>query len=146
VVADEVQQRVHERSAPLVADDARTEDDVAELARHAVRHRAEPIDREGASVGRLVNSQVLPLQRAALVRPDEGESQLARRHALSREHRLHELDRSGLVHRPARAVDEFDLDHRLRRVPVCSAWALYASTIRCTSLWRTTSWWLNSTK
>jgi hypothetical protein len=112
VVADEVQQRVHERSAPLLSHNLRTDHDVAELARHAVRQRAEAVDREGERVGRLVDSEVIALQRAALVCPDEGEPELAFFNALSCEHRLRELDRGRLVHVVAGAVDDLDSDHR----------------------------------
>src|SRR2546423_1163249 len=72
-VADEVQQRVHERPAPLFPHDVRADDDVSELARHAVRQLAEPVDREGERVGRLVDAEVLALQCPALVGPDECE-------------------------------------------------------------------------
>src|SRR5690348_1745966 len=89
---------------------------------------------------------MLPFQRAALVRPHEGDPELPRADAFSREDGARKLDGTGLVHLLARAVDDLDLYHRLRCVPVCSACCLYASTIRCTSLCRTTSWWLNSTK
>src|SRR5262245_58933888 len=132
-----------ERAAPIVADDIRTDHHVAELSRHAVGKRADPVDREGKRVGRLVDPKVLPLQRPALLRTDEGKPELPRGNPFTREHRLRELDRGGLIHILPRAVVDFDLDHLLRWVPVCSACALYASTIRCTSLWRTTSWWLN---
>ena len=128
-----------ERPAPLRPDHLRAEDDVAELARHSVGQRGEPVDREGERVGRLVDAEVLLFQRAALLRPDEGEPELAGIDPLARQHRPRELDRCGLVHLPTRAVDDFDFYHRLRCVPVCSAWRLYASTIRCTSLCRTTS-------
>src|SRR6185312_12171967 len=136
---------MHERPAPLLPHDVGADDDVAELARHAVGQRGEPVDREGERVGRLVGAQVLALQVAALVGADEREPELASADSFSREHGLHEPDRGRLVHFPARAVDHLDVDHLLRWVPVCSACCLYASTIRCTSLWRTTSWWLNST-
>src|SRR5207244_4419385 len=97
-------------------------------------------------VGRLVDSEMPRLQRAALLRADEGKPELARADSLALQHEARELDRRRLVDLPARPVDDVDLYHRLRCVPVWSAWRLYASTIRCTSLWRTTSWWLNSTK
>src|SRR5262249_15610354 len=134
-----------ERAAPLCTHDLWADDDVAQLARHAVGNFTKPVDGEGERVGRLVDAEVLPLQRSALVRPDEGESQFTCGHPFSGEHRLREPDRRGLVDLSAGTVRDLDLDHRLRCVPVCSACALYASTIRCTSLCRTTSWWLNST-
>src|SRR4051794_30170276 len=51
VVSEQVQQPVHERPAPLVADDLGTQDDVTELARHAVRQRIAAVDRERQDVG-----------------------------------------------------------------------------------------------
>ena len=92
------------------------------------------VDREGERVGRLVDAEVLPLQGAALVRPDEGEPELSRLDAFTGENGTRELDCGRFVHLLARAVVDVYLDHRLRCVPVCSACALYASTIRCTSL------------
>src|SRR5690348_8922491 len=141
-----MQERVHQRAAPLLAHDVGADDDVPELARHAVGQRAEPVDRKGERVRCLIDAEVPALQRATLVGADEGEPELSGSHALAREDRARKLDGRRLVHLGTRAVVDLDLDHRLRWVPVCSACALYASTIRCTSLWRTTSWWLNSTK
>src|SRR5438128_9617688 len=88
---------------------------------------------------------MLALERAALVRSDEREAELARLDSLAREDALRERDGSRLVDLLAGAVVDRDVNHRERCVPVDSAWRLYASTIRCTSLWRTTSWWVNST-
>src|SRR5690242_5882864 len=97
-----------ERPAPLLTHDVWTDDDIAELARHAVRQRAEPVDREGERIGRLVHPEMLALQGAALGRAYEGESELARCHAFTRQHGLRELGRGRLVHLPARAVDDLD--------------------------------------
>src|SRR5512142_2390903 len=139
VVTDEVKKRMDQRRAPLGADHVRADDDVAELARHASGQRGEPVDREGERIGRLVHTEMLLLEGPALLRPDEREPELARADAFACQHRARELDYGRFVHRGARTVDDFDLDQRLRWVPVCSACRLYASTIRCTSLWRTTS-------
>ena len=77
VVPDEMEQRMDERLPPVRADDVRADDDVAELARQAVRQLVEAVEREGERVGRLVDAEVLALQRAALLRPDEREPELA---------------------------------------------------------------------
>ena len=62
VVADEVQHRVHERRAPVVADHLRTDDDVAELARQSLRQIVERVDRERERIRRLVDPKyVSPL-------------------------------------------------------------------------------------
>ncbi len=71
VVAEQVQQPVHERRPPGLADDLRAEDRVAELARQPSAQRVAAVDREREHVGRLVDPEVLALQRADLVRPDE---------------------------------------------------------------------------
>ena len=107
----------------------------------------EPVDRERERVGRLVDAEVL---RASA----RGSRPARRRRARARPIRCPrprapagELDRGRP--RPPRLPERFvdlDLYHRLRCVPVCSACCLYASTIRCTSLCRTTSSWPNSTK
>src|SRR5947207_1974674 len=145
VVADEVQHRVHQRPAPVVAGHLRADDDVAELARQSFRQVVERVHRERERVRRLVDPEMLELQRSALLRSDEDEAELARLDPLRREHAARELAGALLVDRDARAVVHLDLDHRLRAVPVCSEWRLYASTIRWTSLWRTTSRWLKCT-
>src|SRR2546423_186043 len=140
-----MQHGVHDRRAPLGADNLWADDDVAELARQALREIVEQVDRERDGVGRLVDPEMLLLQGAALFRPDEHETELARVNALRGEHASRELGCTLLVDLDARAVVDLDLDHRLRAVPVSSEWSLYASTMRCTSLCRTTSWWLNCT-
>src|SRR5579872_2446391 len=145
VVADEVQDGVNERRAPLRPDDLRADDDVAELARQPVGQLVERIERKRERVGRLVDAEVLALQRLALLRADEREPELARVDAFGSEDAADQLDRAGLVDLHARPVLDLDLDHRRRSVPVSSEWRLYASTIRCTSLCRTTSWWLKWT-
>ena len=84
-------------------------------------------------------AEVLELQRPALVGADEHETDVARVDSFGAEHLPDELDGGGLVDRDAGPVLDLDLDHVFRAVPVSSAWRLYASTIRWTSLWRTTS-------
>src|SRR5947209_4554962 len=140
-----MEQRVDERFPPLFTHHRRAHDDVAQLARQAVRQFLEPVEREGERVRGLVDAEVLALQRAALLRPDEREPELTRLDTLAREDALRERRRSRLVHRLAAAVVDGDVYHRERCVPVVSVCFLYASTIRWTSLCRTTSWWPNST-
>src|SRR6266487_1150386 len=119
-----MQQRVDERRAPAVADHLWTEDHVAELTRWPGRELVRTVDRKGERIRRLVHSEVLTFQRADLLRPDQGQTELAVVDSLRGEHRARELGRC---------------------VPVSSACSLYASTIRCTSLCRTTSSWPNCT-
>ena len=136
-----------EGPAPLVADDVRAEHDVAERTRLAGRERLEPVDREGEDVGRLVDPEVLALQRAHLVRRDERDPELAVLDSLAGEHLPGERHGARLVDDRGAPVRDLDLDHHRRRAdPVSSACRLYASTIRCTSLCRTTSSCPNSTK
>src|SRR6185312_276462 len=70
VVAEQVEEAMDERPTPFVADHLRTDDDVAELARHALGELVAPVDREREDVGGLVDPQVLALQAAHLVGPD----------------------------------------------------------------------------
>jgi hypothetical protein len=51
LVAEKVQQAVHERPAPRLADDLRAEHDVAERARNPRRQLVEPVDRKREHVG-----------------------------------------------------------------------------------------------
>src|SRR5579864_5663037 len=134
-----MEHRMHDRRAPLRPDDLRADDDVAELPRHSRRKVVERVDRERERIGRLVDAEVLLLQGAALVRPDEDEPELARVDAFRCEHAPRELAGALLVDLDARAVVDLDVDHRFLAVPVSSECSLYASTIRCTSLCRTTS-------
>ena len=59
VEPEQVQDPVDERPAPLLADDLRADDDVAERPRDAVRQLVEAVDREREHVGRLVDAEVL---------------------------------------------------------------------------------------
>src|SRR4029079_7037269 len=103
------------------------------------------VDREREHVGCLVDAEVVPLQRAALVRADEGDPDLAAIDTLRGQDAAGMVGRSILVDVEARAVLDLDLDQRVRCVPVASACVRYASTIRWTSLCRTTSAFENST-
>ena len=76
VVAEQVQQTVGQRPAPVVADDLRAEHHVAERARHARGEVVAAVDREREHVGRLVDPEVVPLQGAHLVEPDERDPEL----------------------------------------------------------------------
>ena len=148
VVPEQVQQPVHERRAPLVADDLRAEDDVAERRgtpvgsasrrRSGTRARPSPRRSRGARASargsRPGTTNAMP-ELARRRRPPPRAPRRARAIAAS------------LVDLAPASVVDLDRDHqRLRCVPVSSAWRLYASTIRCTSLWRTTSSCVNSTK
>src|SRR6187200_956488 len=147
LVTEQMEQPVHERPVLLVADHLRAEDDVPERTRLALRQGRRAVDREREDVGRLVDPEVLPLEGAHLFRVDERDPQLAVRHALRREHVAGKLDRTFVVDGDAASVRDLDLEHqRCRAEPVSSTCRLYASTIRCTSLCRTTSAWPNSTK
>src|SRR5262249_16779986 len=145
VVADEMQHCVDERRTPCVADDLRAHDDVAELARQTLGQVVERVDRERQRVGRLVDPEMLLLERAALVRTDEYEAELTRVDALCGKHRPPELAPPLFVAGNAGPVVHPETDHLGGSVRVSSEWRLYASTIRCTSLCRTTSWCPNCT-
>src|SRR5690349_50917 len=136
-----MEQCMHERGAPCLADHLRADDDVAELARQPLRERLARVDREGERIRRLVDPEVLGLQRAALLRADECDAELAGVDTLARQDAPRQLAHGRLVDADARAIVELDLDHRVRGSECC----LYASTMRCTSLCRTTSWWLKCT-
>src|SRR4029079_17673221 len=147
LVTEEMEQPVDERPAPLLADHLRAEDDVTERSRLPVRQRRRAVDRERQDVRRLVDAEVLPLECTHLGRADERDPELAVRHPFGRAHVAGERDRTFVVHGDAASVRDLDLEHqRCRAEPVSSACRLYASTIRCTSLCRTTSSWPNSTK
>ena len=112
VVAEQVQEPVHERLPPRVAHDLRADDEIAERARQPVRQLLAPVEREREHVRRLVDPEVLLLQRPALVRGNEREPELALLDPLGGENALCELDRGGLVDlRPAPVLD-LDSDHR----------------------------------
>src|SRR5215471_21633241 len=145
VVPDEVEDGVHERCLPLVAHDLRADDDVAELAGQLLGEIVARVERERERVGRLVDAEVLALQLATLVGANERESELALLESLGGEDASRELAGRVLVDVLTRPVVHLDLDQRRRSVPVSSEWRLYASTMRCTSLCRTTCLWLKRT-
>src|SRR5689334_21238714 len=131
-----------ERRAPGVAYDLRAEHDVPELPGQAVGNRLAPVDGKGKRIRLLVDAEVLALQRADFLGRDELEAELAVVDPFGMQHSADQLRRGGGVELGARTVRNLDLDHRpyfRRAVPVSSACSLYASTIRWTSLWRTTS-------
>ena len=121
LVAEQVEEPVNERSAPFVADDLRAEHDVSEGPRNAIGQLVSSVEREREDVRRLVDPEVLVLQRSHLVGVDERDPELAVVDAFRREDRPGELFRSELVDRDAAAVRRLDEDHRRRAVPVSSA-------------------------
>ena len=134
-----------ERGPPLLADDLRAENDVAELARHAVGSSLAGVDREGEDVGRLVDPRCSRFSRrissgAANAIPRSPSSIPSAASA-----RRQSSTAAAVVDGDAAPVLDLDPDHRRRCAPVSSAWRLYASTMRWTSTWRTTSWFPNST-
>src|SRR6476646_6938927 len=118
---------MNERNSPGVADDLRADYDVAQLPRHSGRDRLAAVDRKGERVGLLVDAEMLALEVANLVAPDEREAELALVDPLLAEHVANQL-RSGLeIERRGRTVRHLDLDHRgyfRRNVPVSSACSL----------------------
>jgi hypothetical protein len=121
LVPEHMQDAVHERRTPLVADHLRAEDDVTDRARHALGHLVAPVERKREHVRRLVDPEVLVLQCAHLVGADEGDPELAVVDALLGEDGAGELLRGTFVDRRAAAVRGLDEDHRRRAVPVSSA-------------------------
>src|SRR5512132_4281605 len=118
------------------------EHDVAQLPRQPLRNGVAPVERECERVGLLVHAEVVALERADLVRPDELQAELAVLDPLVVQDGADQLRRRAGVELGARTVRDLDLDHRpyfRRAVPVSSACSLYASTIRWTSLCLTTS-------
>ena len=112
---------MNQRPAPFVTDDLRAEHDVPEGPRNAFGHLVSSVEREGEDVRRLVDPEVLVLQRSHLVGVDERDPELAVVDAFRREDCPGELFRSELVDRRAAAVRRLDEDHRRRAVPVSSA-------------------------
>src|SRR6266508_2530619 len=119
---------------------------VTERARNPFGNLVAPVDREREHVGRLVDPEVVALEVADLFLVDERDPELAVLDAFRGEQAPRELDGSGLVDLHPAPVVDLDRDcHLCRAVPVSSACCLYASTMRWTSLWRTTSRWLKWT-
>ena len=115
---------MHERPAPRVADDLRTENDVPELTRHAGPELVPSVDREGKHVRRLVDPEVLALECPHLVRPDEREPEVALIDPFGRERRAADLGRGGGVDRRAASVLDLDGDQRRGFASDSSAWLL----------------------
>ncbi len=117
-----------ERRPPLGAHHRGAEDDVSERARLPLREVVAPVEREREHVGRLVDSEMLALELAHLLSTYERDAELAVRDAFGGKHAPGEIRclRLGDL-RPA-SVLRLDRDHvephRLRAVPVSSAWRL----------------------
>src|SRR6266550_3130767 len=140
-----MEETVDERRPPVVPHHLRTEHDVAELAGQLFWKRVAPVEREGKNVGRLIDPEVPRFQRPHLVGSRERDAKIPVLNSFGGEDAPAEGGCGALVHRDAASILELDTDHLRRCVPVSSAWRLYASTIRWTSMWRTTSWLPNST-
>src|SRR5262245_23765988 len=144
VVAEQVQDAVHDRAAPGVADDIRADHEVAELPRQPFGQLLARVERKREHVGRFVDAEMVALEGAALLGTDEVEAELAVVDALGREGGSNDGDGLAGRHLPAASVLDVDGDGHVpylrRPVPVSSECCLYASTMRCTSLCRTTSW------
>ena len=124
VVAEQVQETVDERLAPVLADDLGTDDDVTELARHARRQLLAAVDRKREHVGGLVDPEVLALQRPRLFAVHEREPELAVVDSFLLQHPKRELERPRARSRRPRSGSRPRLRPRgyLRRaVPVSSA-------------------------
>src|SRR5439155_19798633 len=122
---------------------------IAELAGDSHGQALAAVDREREHVGGLIDSEVVALQHPDLLGADEDEAELPLLDALGGQHRAGKRGRSFLVHLDTAAIRYFDRDHAsylLRSVPVSSACSRYASTMRWTSLCRTTSSWPKRTK
>ena len=104
-------------NAPPTLPHLRADDGVPELARQAGRQLVTRVDREREDIGRLVHAEVLGLQLAHLLRPNERHAELSRVYAFAREHVVHELAHGHFVHVDAAAVSDLDLDHGRRRAP-----------------------------
>src|SRR6266540_2597136 len=141
-----MEQPVHEWATPLVADNVGAQHHVTKRARNARRQLVAAVDRKREHIRRLINSEVLSLQHTHLLRRHERQPQLTLEDALGREHLVRQRCRGIDVDCAPAAIRDLDGDHqRARCVPVSSTWRLYASTIRWTSLWRTTSLCVNRT-
>jgi hypothetical protein len=125
IVPHKVQDRMDERSLPLLPHDLRADDRVAELPREPVRKLLALVDRECKGVRRLVDSEVLSLQPLDLARFDEVDAELTVVDTFRRKHLPGKRDRALLVDLLPASVVDLDRDHqRLRCVPVSSAWRL----------------------
>src|SRR5688572_32144134 len=116
-----MEKAVHQRLAPALPDDLGTEDDVAQRAGLPVRKLVTAVEREREDVRRLVDTEVLALERAHLVARDPRDAELAVGYSFSRDDPDGERLRRGAVDRYAASVVGLDRDHRRRAVPVSSA-------------------------
>src|SRR6185312_11258858 len=112
------------------------DDDVAELAGHAVGERVTHVERERQHVGRVGLAAVGAVQPPHLGPADDREAHLPLGHPLGLERRRQHGRRGLPVEGDMAAVAHLDGDGHSRALSLCSRYAL---TIRCTSLWRTTS-------
>src|SRR5438105_2779726 len=103
---------MNKRPAPRSADHIRADDDIAELARYTRGEVVAAIDRKRERIRRLVDAEILPLQRADLLGADECQSELAFVDPLAGQHLARERDRSFELGLCAAAVDDLDVDHR----------------------------------
>ena len=152
VVSEQVQEAVDERRPPRVPDD-RGQSTTSPSARGTPSGSSSrpSSGKERTSVSSSM-PEVLALELPDLVRRRRTRSRARRPRRprpRARAAQAPQPPSSSDLH-PA-AIRRLDRDHaarphRLRAVPVSSAWRLYASTIRCTSLCRTTSSCPNSTK
>ncbi len=108
LVADQMQQCVHERRLPGLADDLWAENGVSELAGQTARQLLSAVDWKCEHVGRLVLAQMVPLQAAHLVGRDEDEAEIAVVDPLRGEHLARELRGSLLIDLCPAAVCDFD--------------------------------------
>ena len=93
LVAEQVEQRVHERSAPGRADDLRADERIPELARNSVGELFSAVHGKGENVGDLVDAEVRVLQAPHLVRAHERDAELALVDALAAQDVPRELGR-----------------------------------------------------
>jgi hypothetical protein len=112
VIADEVQEPVHEGRLPGLADDLWAENGVAELSRELGLERLARVDREREHVCNLVDPEMLSLECADLVRPDEVQPELALIDALLGQHLAGKRDGRLLLDRNTTSVFDLDRHHR----------------------------------
>ena len=128
IESEQVQQTVDQRRPPLGAHHRGAEDDVSERARLALREVVAPVEREGEHVGYLVDPEMLALEPAHLLSPYERDAELTVRDAFGGEHPPGKIRCLRLCDLHPASVLRLDRDHaephRLRAVPVSSAWRL----------------------
>jgi hypothetical protein len=114
LVAEKVQEPVHEGPPPLGADELGAENDVAELARDALGELVPPVDRKREDIGGLVDPQVAVLELPHALGALEGHAEIALFHALGAQDTAAQLHDRDLLQRHAASVFELDADHRRR--------------------------------